>query len=104
MSKINIVLTESISALSKRMNIQTGLLHSIDDSRAKEMLRALHHHGVAMPYDEVLQLCIANNWPEKHAVQFAKLAQRVSDGKRVRVKLPIGWGADTVNKIIASHL
>lgn len=102
MRKNQEILTKAIKSLSETINVSTGLAHPLDDSRAKELLRALRQRGIATPGDEVYSLAISNNWPERHARAFAELAERVDQGSSIRVSHPRDWGELTVLEIIAS--
>lgn len=99
---MNPILTKAIESLSAVTNTATGLAHPLDGSRAKELFKALHAHGVLLSYADVYALAIANAWPERHAKSLAELAQKIGKGGRVQIKFPKNWGEPTVKKIIAN--
>ena len=99
---MNPILTKAVETLSVVVNTSTGLAHPLDESRAKELFKALHSHGVPLPYEVVYSLAIANAWPERHAKSLAELAKKIGNGGRVQIKFPKKWGEPTVKKIIAS--
>jgi len=99
---MNPILIKAVQALSAVVNTSTGLAHPLDESRAKELFRALHSYSVPLSYGDVYSLAIANAWPEFHAKNLANLAERIGNGGRVQIKFPRQWGETTVKKIIAS--
>lgn len=99
---MNPILAEAIESLSTVVNTSTGLGHPLDESRAKELFKALHGHGVPLPYQDVYTAAIANAWPERHAKSLAELAERIGKGGRVQIKFPKQWGEPTIKKIIAN--
>tara|TARA_B100002049_G_C16069658_1_gene372138 strand:+ start:806 stop:1156 length:351 start_codon:yes stop_codon:yes gene_type:complete len=99
----NPILSDCIKALSSSLTPANGLTHPVDDSKAKCLFKALHKKGIALSEDEVLALAIENNWPEKHAKKLADIAQRINDGRPVKIVRPISWGETTADKIIQSH-
>lgn len=98
---MNPILKQAIDTLSSVANIATGLAHPLDESRAKELFKALHSHGIPLSYDSVYSLAISNSWPDRHATELAKLAVKIGNGGRVQVKFPRDWGEPTVRKILA---
>lgn len=81
----------------------TGILHAIDESRAKELFKALHKKGFTLGQDAIYQQAIAHRWLDKHAKSLAKLAAQIDGGGRVIIKHPLNWGEPTVEKVIAQH-
>lgn len=75
------VLAESIKVLSFIVNVATGLAHPLDESRAKELFVALHHHGIPFDHGVVYAMASQNGWKDRHAEQLARLAGRISGGK-----------------------
>lgn len=98
---MNPILTKAIETLSAVVNTTTGLSHPLDESRAKELFKALHSHSVPLSYEDVYSLAIANAWQERHAKNLAELAKKIGNGGRVQIKFPKQWGEPTVKKIIA---
>jgi len=94
------LLKRSIAALSGIVNVSTGLSHPLDESRAKELFKALRAEKEPLPYDTVKELALSNQWPERHASRLAELAQNIGEGKRVVIKSPRGWGEPTVSRLI----
>ena len=92
------VLKLSLQSLSNVVNKSTGTLHPMDESRAKELFKALRAAGEPLSASEVTNLAIEFNWPTKYALDLGELAQRIGDGGRVVIKHPTGWGEATVQK------
>jgi hypothetical protein len=99
----NPILSDCIKALSNSLTLANGLTHPVDDSKAKCLFKALRKKGVALSEDEVLLLAIENNWPEKHAKKLADIAQRINDGRRVKIDRETSWGETTLEKAIKNH-
>ncbi|UCV05238.1 DUF1889 family protein [Azonexus sp. IMCC34842] len=99
---MNPILTKAVETLSVVVNTSTGLAHPLDESRAKELFKALHGHSVPLSYEDVYSLAIANSWSERHAKSLAELAEKIGNGGRVQIKHPKQWGEPTVKKIIAN--
>ncbi|WP_024591353.1 MULTISPECIES: DUF1889 family protein [unclassified Pseudoalteromonas] len=99
----NPILSDCIKALSGSLTPANGLTHPVDDSKAKCLFKALHKKGIALSEDEVLLLAIENNWPEKHAKKLADIAQRINDGRRVKIDRSTSWGETTLEKAIKNH-
>ena len=99
----NPILSDCIKALSNSLTLANGLNHPVDDSKAKCLFKALHKKGIALSEDEVLLLAIENNWPEKHAKKLADIAQRINDGRRVKIDRSTSWGETTLEKAIKNH-
>lgn len=98
---MNPILIKAIEGLSHVVNLSTGLAHPLDDSRAKEIFKAIHKQGIPINRDDVYSVAIANNWPERHAKTLSELASKIGNGGRVRISHPRDWGESTLKKIIA---
>ncbi len=103
MSKADPIVKDCIKTLSVIVNTSAGLAHPLDESRAKELFKALHQKGFALLENDIYQLAIANDWPTNHAKKLAQLAAKIGDGGRVVIKHPRNWGKTTVDRIIAEH-
>lgn len=98
---MNPILRKAIEALSNVVNASTGLAQSLDESRAKELFKALHKQGILLNPDDVYSVAIENSWAERHAKKPSELAGKIGCGGRVQVKHPKDWGEPTIKKIIA---
>lgn len=98
---MNPILKKSIEALSFVVNISTGIAHPLDESRAKELFKALHKQGVPINPIDVFAAAIGNSWSERHAKALSELAGKIGRGGRVQIKHPRDWGEPTVRKIIS---
>lgn len=95
------LLKKSIKTLSFVVNIATGIVHPLDEARAKELFKALQADGEPLTYDAIKELALANSWPERHAKSLAELAERIGKGGRVVIKHPCDWGKPTVARLKA---
>ena len=86
------------SHLSGSANL-AGLSHTIDESNAKGLLKALVERGVIYSADEVSYIAQYEfHWNKKHADKLGDFAEKISNGGRVQ-------GADTeLGKSMASQI
>lgn len=93
---------KTLDTLSSVVNVSTGLAHPLDESRAKELFKALHKYGVPLKASDVYSLAINNSWPECHAKKLSEMAEKIGNGGRVQIKHPRDWGEPTVRRIISA--
>ncbi|MDP8078973.1 DUF1889 family protein [Phocoenobacter skyensis] len=98
---MNLILEKSLDILSSVVNVSTGLAHPLDESKAKELFKALYKYGVPLKVDEVYSLAIERSWSDHHAKELSKIAEKIGNGRRVQIKYPRNWGEITVKRIIA---
>ncbi|MFP6845317.1 MULTISPECIES: DUF1889 family protein [Thalassolituus] len=94
------ILEEAIKTLSVVVNVSTGLAHPLDDSRAKELFKALKKYNVPLSGTDVYSLATSNSWPDRHAKQLAELADKIGRGGRVQIRERRDWGEPTVRRLI----
>jgi len=99
--EVNPILVEAIRTLSAVVNVSTGLAHPLDESKAKELFKALHKHGVPLRSSDVYSLATGKSWPDRHAKKLAEMAEKVGNGGLVQIKHSCNWGEPTVKRIIA---
>jgi len=95
------VVRRSIGVLCFIGNTSSGLTHPYDESRTKELFKALRDHQILFSYDLVESTLLDHGLNERQAHNIAELAQNISQGKRVVVNHPRDWGEQTVQRIIA---
>ena len=93
------VMEKAVEKLTSVINISTGLAHPLDESRAKELFKALHKRSIKLGYQEVYDQALKHCWPDKHAKTLAALAEQINTGGKVQIKHPKEWGEPTVDKI-----
>jgi hypothetical protein len=98
---MNPILKAAIEKLSLVVNVSTGIVHPLDESKAKELFKALHKQGICLNLDDVYSEAIKNSWPERHARALSDLAEKIGNGKRVQIKHSKNWGEPIVRKIIS---
>lgn len=98
---MNPILNEAINTLSIVINVSTGLAHPLDDSRAKELFKALKKYNIPLNGADIYSLAISNSWPEPHAKQLVEVAEKIERGDRVKIRERRDWGEPTVRRIIA---
>ncbi|MCK9418858.1 MAG: DUF1889 family protein [Nitrospirae bacterium] len=98
---MNPILRKAIKTLSLVANVSTGLAHPLDESRAKELFKALHKQGIPLIASDVYSIAIDNSWPEHHAKELSELAEKIGNGGRVQISHPKKWGEPTVRRIIS---
>lgn len=100
-SRMNPIIRKSVEVLSRVVNTPNGLAHPLDESRAKELFKALHKQGLKLQADDVYQAAMANDWSAHHATQLSELASKIGNGGRVQIKHKRDWGEPTVRRIIS---
>ena len=98
---MNPILRTAIETLSLVVNVSAGMAHPLDESRAKELFKALHKQGIPLIASDVYSVAINNSWPERHAKNLSELAEKIGNGGRVQISHPRNWGAPTVKRIIS---
>ena len=93
------LLERCIATLSNVVNVSTGILHPLDEARAKELFKALRAEGESLISGAVTKLALENGWPDRHASELGELAQRIGAGGRVVIKNPKYWGEPTVERL-----
>lgn len=101
MSNSHDVLERAIAKLSILVNVSTGLAHPLDDSRAKELFKALRAKGISCSHGDVYRIAVANDWSDRHATALAKLADKIDGGGRVQISHKSGWGEKVVSELLA---
>jgi hypothetical protein len=98
---MNPILKKAVEILSNVVNVSTGFAHPLDESKAKELFKALQKHGVPIKSSDVYAVAISNFWPESHAKSLSELAGKIGNGGRVQIKNPKNWGDPIVKRIIS---
>lgn len=78
------VLERTMEALSKRVNISTGITHPSDKQTAIALLLALKEVGAPFSSDEVRVSLRQRGWDPKDANSVGDLAERILGGARIR--------------------
>jgi len=99
------ILEKAMKRLSEIVNRPDGLSHNIDNSRAKELLVALHKRGIQLSDIEVFELAKSNKWSESHATKLSRLAKKIGEGGGVVISDPSDndWGNKVAEEIVQSQ-
>lgn len=92
---------KAIMALSSSVNVATGLIHSNDMNRARELFEILHKNGEVLLKGEIADYAISQGWKDKDADELGSLAQQIGEGKPARVKDGPWWASDFYTKLCA---
>ncbi|MCX7132507.1 MULTISPECIES: DUF1889 family protein [unclassified Aeromonas] len=101
MSNSHDVLERAIAKLSVLVNVSAGITHPMDDSRAKELFKALRAKGISCSHGDVHRIAVANDWSDRHATALAKLADKIDGGGRVQIPHKSGWGEKVVSELLS---
>lgn len=79
----------ALGRLTKLVNVDAGLTHSLDKDRAKEMLWFLHQDGKFLNPDEIAR-CVEFElgWHSRDAVKLGDIAKGIAAGKKPRITNP----------------
>ncbi|KAA0178861.1 hypothetical protein FX016_23315 [Cupriavidus gilardii] len=98
MSKI---ITEAVKTLSRVANVSTGLTHSNDKNKAKELFKILHDKGEVILKADVVNAALSEGWRAADADELGSLAQQIGEGKAARVDGGPWWAPDIYDQIVA---
>lgn len=71
------VLERALTALTKSINLSTGLIHPSDQQLAKDTLRILRAHKHTVERSKLKSWAVTKGWQPKHAEELATLAERI---------------------------
>lgn len=89
----------AIKMLSKNVNVSTGLLHSNDMNKTRELFSILHKNGEVLLKSVIVEYALAHNWRPTDADELGSIAQQIGEGKAARVKDGPWWAADIYVKL-----
>ncbi|MDM5132880.1 hypothetical protein OB962_18065 [Aeromonas piscicola] len=92
---------EAVNELTRSNNASSRIVSATDESKAKELLKALHQRGITLMPDVMQQHAEALGWEARYAKKLAELATQVGNGGRVVIKQTLGWGERTAAEIMA---
>jgi hypothetical protein len=72
---------KALKAISNANNLSSGLAHSLDSSRTKEMLTFLKKEGEILDAHEIFDWAIQNKWTQEGAKDLKELVDKLNDGK-----------------------
>lgn len=101
--RVMVIVNAAMERLAQVTNVTTGLAHPLDESRAKELFKSLHKHGINIEYNIIKGIALDLWWEDRNAGQIAKIADKIHNGGRVVIKHPRDWGEPTVKELIAEH-
>jgi len=94
------VVEQAIERLSRSVTLATGIIHHVDESKAKTLFKALVKEQIPFDGATIYHLAIKQGWAEKHAASLSKLADQIGSGGRVQIKYPTDWGERVLNQIL----
>ncbi len=90
------LLVEALKALTRRVNLKTGLAHPADESAAKELFVKLRNHGEPLSGSQIASWAYDNGWSDEHSSNLGDVAQRIGEGRRVRIDAPNRWKPEII--------
>lgn len=92
------VVVEGMKALTRMVNLSTGLAHPSDHDSAVELFRLLIKAGEQFDPTDVQAWAARAGWQPKDAAELGELAGRLASGCRVKVHDPGHWRPDAVTR------
>lgn len=93
------VVEEALKALTKRINLGTGLLHPSDKKAAVQLLRLLQQEGKKFDADSMRAWAVRNGWAPQGANQLKEVADGILLRKRFRVGDSPAWSDDIIDQL-----
>jgi hypothetical protein len=90
---------KALQLLTEQINLETGLSHPGDRSKAKELLTRLHDAGVSLNVTSITVWAREHGWLDADARDLAELAAKIESGQAVRVKDGPWWPDDILEEI-----
>jgi hypothetical protein len=75
----------ALEALTKAVNLATGLTHPSDKNLAKETFKILHENGEILLKQEIEAWASFHKWKPNDADEIGSLAQQIGEGKKVHI-------------------
>lgn len=76
------IVIKALEALTRSINMSTGLLNSSDDNMAKTYLRALVKYSIPLQQVEIESYLIKHlNWTKEHADHLLKIIEKINEGR-----------------------
>ena len=92
---------EAVNELTRSNNDSSRIVSAADESKAKELLKALHQRGITLMPDIMQHQAEGLGWEYRYAKKLAELATQIGNGGRVVIKQPLGWGERMAVAILA---
>jgi hypothetical protein len=90
---------KALQLLTEQINLETGLSHPGDRSKAKELLTRLHDAGESLNVTSIVVWAREHGWLDADARDLAELAAKIESGQAVRVKDGPWWPDDILEEI-----
>ncbi|MGP3592626.1 DUF1889 family protein [Vagococcus sp. WN89Y] len=86
-----------------RMNTSVSAPHSVDESKAKEMLSYLKSLGFPLAGERIRKFGLIKGWNEEYTRKMAGWADKINVGERVVIKHP-GQLTELFKNRLTDHL
>jgi hypothetical protein len=92
----NPVVEEALRALTRRINLSTGLSHPRDEAAAIELFHVLVDNREGYDSNSIKAWALRNNWDSSGANQLKEIAQAILDGKSLRGDKYSHWSPNLI--------
>ena len=82
---------KALNAITKRINLTTGLSHPNDRNSSLELLKHLHDNNIVLNSEEIYLWAKDNGWKEIHAVELRTIIDQLNNGHRFIIKGTPWW-------------
>lgn len=76
----------ALEAITRRINISTGLVYPNDKECTVELLTFLKNKGINLEPNRIYDWCIENGWKDRHAKDLKEVVEKINSGHRYRFK------------------
>ena len=90
---------KALESIHNSINVSTGLNHSNDKNRVKEMFKRLHEAGEILLANEIEDWATSKGWRDKDAEELGALGQQISMGKAPKISDGPWWAEDILEKL-----
>ncbi|MDP8321522.1 MAG: hypothetical protein RAO94_04130 [Candidatus Stygibacter australis] len=94
------LLENSLKAITRRVNLSTGLANPDDMNPTKDLFVKLHDNGEILLANEITLWAEQKGWKPKDAEELGALAQQIGMGKRVPIKEKGNWWKKEILSIL----
>ncbi len=88
---MNRILEKALELINISVNVSTGLTHPRDLNKTKDLFVTLFDHDIELKKTEISLWAIEHGWKQKDARELGELAQRIGEGRNVRIVNRGNW-------------
>ena len=95
---------KALQLLTEQINLETGLSHPGDRSKAKALLTRLHDAGESLNVTSIVVWAREHGWLDADVRDLGELAAKIESGHKVQVKDGPWWPHDILDSLTVDGL